>query len=253
MSSKITKLVLSVINNRGAKRLSTFNRLIGYFGRKASDQRVSNLHEELEKILEESHKKWPHYDYGEGYFYQSYSPLFIHGFRNTDFRFKLYKLDAILTPKTTMLDIGCNTGFLSLMSAKNCKHIDAFDNNPFLIQIAEKCKQFENIENINFSCLTFDELRPDGKYDLVLSLANHHTFDGNMRPEFRKYIEKIRKMMEKEGVLIFESHPGEFRQPSFKNQLAILKDFFHIENEQVVSTVKSAFDTNRVVVWMRAM
>jgi len=252
MSSKIVKLVLAVISNRGARRLSAFNRLISYLGRKGTDQRVSGLHDELEKILEESHKKWPHYDYGEGYFYQSYPPLFIQGLRNTDFRFKLYKLDSILTPKMVTLDIGCNTGFLSLMIAKNCKHIDAFDNNPFLIQIAEKCRQFENTENINYCCLTFDQFNSDLKYDLVLSLANHHTFDGNMCPEFRKYIERIRQMMQKGGLLIFESHPGEFRQPFFKDQLAILNDFFNIENERVVSTVKSAFDTNRSVVWMRA-
>ena len=130
-----------------------------------------------------------------GTFYQSYPTLSIRGLRQTDVRFEFYELNTRLKPETRVLDIGCNTGFLSLMIAKCCKQIDAFELNPFLIQIAEKCMEYEGIENAAFSCSDFDGFYDEQKkkgldetYDIVLSLANHHTFDGQMRPDFRDYM-----------------------------------------------------------------
>lgn len=253
MPASIGDLLYFVIRNKGVRRLSAFNRLLSAMAVKAGDAEISSLHGELELILEECHKKWPHYDYGEGYFYQGYPPLCIHGLRNTDFRFKLYRLDSILNSDAKVLDIGCNAGFLSLTIAKRCAYVDAFDNNPFLIRIAEQCCQFEALRNVTFSCSTFGEFKTASAYDIVLSLANHHTFDGNMRPDFRAYMEKIRGLMKNGGKLIFESHPGEHKAPSLRQQLDSLKDLFKIDAEMIVSTKGNIYDTNRLVAWLEAV
>lgn len=253
MPPKLSGLVAAIVKNGGVKRLSAMNRLLGFIAVKTAGSEIISLHNDLGLILEEYHKKWPYYDYGEGYFYQSYEPLLIHGLRNTAFRFKLYKLNSLLKTNMAVLDVGCNTGFLSIMAAKHCGHVDAFDNNPFLIRIAERCREFEGLRNISFLCSTFDEFNATSAYDLALFLANHHTFDGNMRPEFRSCMKKIRENMKTGGHLIFESHPGEYRTHFLRRHLDSLHGIFKINSEIVVSTRKSAYDTDRLVAWMEAV
>lgn len=253
MPRKLSELLLSVVKSKKTRRLSAFNELLDFFALKGKSNELVALHNELNLILEESHQKWPHHDYGEGYFYQSNHNLSIRGLRNTEFRFSFYRLGELLTKDTRVLDIGCNAGFLSLKMAGYCKHVDAFELNPFLIRIAKKCGQFEGIKNVTFSCSTFEDLPITSSYSMVLSLANHHTFDGNMRPDFRKYMERIRSIMESGGQLIFESHPEEYKDPLLKKHLDSVVDLFKIESEKVVLTKRSIFDTNRLVVWMRAV
>jgi len=246
-------LFWAVIRSKKARKMSAVNELLDYLSIKQSDQELILLHADLRSILADSEKRWPHYDYGEGYFYQSYPDLSIRGFRDTSFRYDLYKLPSILNKDMDVLDIGCNAGFLSLMMAKNCLHVDAFDNNPFLIRIAERCQIYEGIDNVSFSASSYEDFKINKKYSLILSLANHHTFDGNMRPKFRKYMEKIRSMIQDNGQLIFESHPNEFKDEMLKRNLESIDDLFKIESEQIVSTLKSFYDTNRLVVWLKAV
>jgi 2-polyprenyl-3-methyl-5-hydroxy-6-metoxy-1,4-benzoquinol methylase len=253
MPRKLSELLLSVVTSKKTKRLSALNELLDFFALRGKNNELIALHNELKLILEESHQQWPYHDYGEGYFYQSNHDLSIRGLRNTDFRFSFYRLEELLTENTRVLDIGCNAGFLSLKMARYCKHVDAFDLNPFLIRIAKKCSQFEGINNVTFSCSTFDDFPINSSYSMILSLANHHTFDGNMRPDFRKYMERIRKIIESGGQLIFESHPKEYKDPLLKKHLDSVADLFKIESEKLVLTRQSIFDTNRLVVWMSAV
>ncbi len=239
MSRKLSSILISVVKNKKMRRLSSINQLLDCLALKGEDDKLVSLHEELRNILDESYKGWPYHDYGEGYFYQSYPSLSIRGLRNTNFRFKFYRLDSILNKNMRVLDIGCNSGFLSLTMAKYCRHLDAFDNNPFLIRIAEQCREYEEIGNVKFSCFAFDEFPFTSTYSVVLSLANHNTFDGNMRPEFRGYLERIRSVMQKGGTLIFESHPGEHKDSFLKENLDSVRDLFQIDSEEVVSTKRS--------------
>ncbi len=253
MANNFFSLLSNIVQKRGAARLSAINKMMDYIALQGADEKLVSLHKKLENILEESHQKWPSYDYGEGYFYQSCPSLLIRGFRNTDLRLKIYKLDSILNREDKVLDIGCNAGFLSLTIAKYCSHIDAFDLNPYLIRMAERCREFKGIENVRYFTCSFDQLNVTSSYDLVLSLANHHTFDGNMQPEFRSYLERIRSIMAKGGKLIFESHPGEHKKPFLREQLQSVQDLFRIDSELEISTTKSVYDTNRLVVWLSAV
>ena len=58
------------------RRLSAINRYLEHLALKKADQKLKSLHNELISILDESHENWPHYDYGEGYYYQSYPTVF---------------------------------------------------------------------------------------------------------------------------------------------------------------------------------
>jgi SAM-dependent methyltransferase len=251
--NKSLNLLLSIVKSSGARRLSTCNKLLSYLAVNSAEESIVTLHQDLERILKESHEKWNSYDYGEGFFYQSYPALCIYGLRNTEFRFKLYRLTSLLNPNMKVLDIGCNTGFLSLTIAKYCKNIDAFDKNPFLIYIAERCRVHEGIENAKFYCGIFSDMNIIENYDVVLSLANHHTFDGNMRPEFRCYMEKIRGLLHKGGYLIFESHPNEYKNPLFNDQIHSLRNIFQIDSKTIVLNARSVYDNNRIVIWLRAV
>lgn len=246
-------IIGSVVKNRGMKRLSAVNRMLDYLSLQCADNKYKILHKNLQDILNESHEKWTSYDYGEGYFYQSYSPLIISGLRNTEFRFKLYKFDRIINQNDRVLDIGCNSGFLSLKIASRCKHVDAFDNNPYLIRIAELCRIFEGRENVRFQNCTFDNFLRTMPYSIILSLANHHTFDGNMRPEFSSYLRALRNMTVAGGKLIFESHPGEYKERSLKEQFVSNKDLFRIDEEMISSVKTNVLDTDRLVVWLTAV
>ena len=253
MNRNLLNLLWVVIKSKKARKLSALNEMLDYISLKHLDQKLNTLHVDLRSILADSKKKWPYYDYGEGYFYQSYPALSIRGFRDTGFRYDLYKFASILNKNMEVLDIGCNAGFLSLMMAKNCCHVDAFDNNPFLIRIAERCQVFEGIENVSFYTSSYDDFKTNKKYSLILSLANHHTFDGNMRPEFRTYMERIRSIIQDDGQLIFESHPNEYKDEMLKRNLESVDDLFKTGSEKIVSTLKSIYDTNRLVVWLKAV
>jgi SAM-dependent methyltransferase len=207
-------MLLSIVTSRKMRRLSAINRLVDHIAFKGvSDLKLKKLYAGLLDVLDESSSGWESYDYGEGYFYQSYPNLNISGLRKTELRFADYDEHGIFSSDKTVLDIGCNAGFLSLMVANKTRHVDAFELNPYLIRIAEMCRVFEGIENVRFVCSDFDSFDLADSYDIVISLANHHTFDENMRPDFREYMEKIRSVMPVDGMLLFESHPGEHRTP----------------------------------------
>ncbi|MBN1671910.1 MAG: class I SAM-dependent methyltransferase [Kiritimatiellae bacterium] len=165
----------------------------------------------------------------------------------------MYELDSRLRRDDEVLDIGSNAGFLSLMIAKRCARVDAVELNPYLVRIAQRCREFDGADNVSFLCSSFEDADLSGPYSLVLSLANHHTFDGNMRPDFRRYIERIRSLTASGGRLLFESHPGEYRRPELRQHLDEVRDLFQVNGERVTSSYRSVYDTNRLVVWLDAV
>ena len=172
-----------------------------------------NLHSELNLILSASKEHWTSHDYGEGYFYQGLNNLNISGIRDTESRVRAYKLTSLVKDKS-VLDIGCNSGFLDICLASSAKYIDALDINPFLIKCAEEVKDFTSISNINFFNKDFKDFSPaKQKYEVVLSFANHSTYDKNSVLDLHKYFEKISSLLVSGGTLIFESHHPTYETP----------------------------------------
>ena len=204
-------------------RITDYNKLL-----KFNDLTLWHFHEKINSILLEQSNNYKHYDYGEGYFYQSFDDLNITGYRNTKER--LNKLDLFeITKNKNVLDIGCNAGFVILSLSNVIKSGYGFDINPYLIEIANTAKNHLNISNCDFLDATFEDLPSNKNYDVVLSLANHSTFDNNTKYNLEEYFIKCSSFLKIGGLLVFESHPPKLEnENAIKDNIKIISQYFTI-------------------------
>ena len=160
-----------------------------------------NIRKKIYKMISSNQKT---FDYGNGYFYQSCEKIGISGLRHTKKRSDILNLNE-LTKGKTILDIGTNTGFFLFQIDNNFDSCDGIDWNPVLINIANEVKNYLKINNINFYIGNFLNFDFNKNYDVVLSLANHTTFDGGIK-DYKEYFNKIFKILRKDGLLVLESH-----------------------------------------------
>ena len=66
--------------------------------------------------------------------------------------------------------------------------------------------KFLDISNINFIEGDYANYKFKKKYDIIFSLSNHFTIDGNLNIGFEDYIWKIFDNINNDGILFFESH-----------------------------------------------
>jgi predicted O-methyltransferase YrrM len=144
--------------------------------------------------------------YCNSYPYQGLEKIGISGFKPSEERLKRYALDDILTEDKVVLDIGSNCGFLGVCIAEKVKHVDMVEFNPYLTSIAAKVIDAFGLKNVHSLLEDFTSHIPDKKYDVIFSLANHCTIDGNLHINFEEYIAKCFSCLNPDGYLIFESH-----------------------------------------------
>lgn len=186
------------------------------------------LHLKLNEVLLCAND-WGSYDYGEGYFYQGFKTAGLTGFRDTEARVETLGLLDLVRGKK-VLDIGCNTGFLDIILAKEAAQIEGFDINPFLIDIANKTKDFLRVSNISFNKNAFEKYESEGQFDVVLSLANHSTYDGNTKQNHLNYFNKCASCLESNGILVFESHPLSYESaPALHKTKDVISSIFKIQ------------------------
>jgi SAM-dependent methyltransferase len=160
----------------------------------------------LRKHLKAQNRSWPKEKrYTQGYFYQGLEELGITGGKPTGFRFAQYQVDDILN-NADVLDIGSNAGFVACYCAKKASSVTAVELNPFMNRIAKDAADYLHLKNIDIVDGDFSTFITDRKFDVVLSLSNHHTIDGNLHMGFEHYIEKIAALLKPDGYLLFESH-----------------------------------------------
>tara|TARA_B110000459_G_scaffold200076_1_gene247892 strand:+ start:480 stop:1337 length:858 start_codon:yes stop_codon:yes gene_type:complete len=170
------------------------------------DETLEALHKKLQDLKFDQEKNWDSMVYCGGYYYQGYKRIGIHGIKPTEPRMKNYEIDAYLSKDKTVLDIGSNSGWIASYLSDYSKNVDGIELNPYLVKMGEVTIDFLNITNVKFivaDFIKYDFLR---KYDVVFSLSNHFTIDGNLNIGFESYISKIFNTMNKEGILLFESH-----------------------------------------------
>ena len=139
--------------------------------------------------------------FGRGKFYQSFEKLHIDGQRPTKYRFFSYGLDRLLNKEHSVLDIGCNCGFLSLFVSEYVKSIDGIELNQTLVDIANETKSFLGVNNCNFFCSDFSQFSTDKKYDVIFSFAVHHWINMPMS----EYSAKLSDLLKQNGFVVFES------------------------------------------------
>ena len=73
---------------------------------------------------------------------------------------------------TTVLDVGCNSGFFSLdLAARGAKQVDGIDLRAANIERAQFVKEHYGAENVSFSVSDADDLPTGQQWDVVLNLG----------------------------------------------------------------------------------
>lgn len=191
------------------------------------------LHRELHDQLLGQSREWPTYDYGEAYWYQSSDELGITGLRDTTGRVEAFGLRDLVRDRS-VLEIGSNSGFLSLAIAPAARRVVAFEINPYLVEAGRIGARHLGVENVEFSVTSFEDFDPgDERFDDVLSFANHHTYDGNTRQGLDDYFRRCHELLRPGGRLIFESHPPALEGRDFARTVEIIERYFDLERSEV--------------------
>ena len=214
-------------------KISLLNRQQDYLALRHKPDLLA-LHYKLNKHLLRSSEEWDSYDYGEGYFYQGLDLIGLSGLRNTRQRVEAMELTERLCGKR-VLEIGCNSGFMALSVAESAERVVGFDINPHLIQIARDTADYLELNNTDFEVCRFEDFKCDDKFDVVLSFANHSTYDGNTEYSLRNYFERCKDLLVPGGSFLFESHPPAHEGDGLKDVCAIIGEMFDVQHQQVLN------------------
>lgn len=204
------------------------------------------LHKKLNKLRNKQIKNWRSYVYCEGYYYQGYNLIGINGIKPTEARIKNYGIDQFFTKTKSVLDIGANCGFLACHISNFVKEVDGIELNPFLVEMGQETKKFLSIKNVNFIQADFISYEFNRTYDIVFSLSNHYTIDGNLNLDFESYIKKIFKLLNSNGQMFFESHNvfGDDRDMDAK--FLIASKYFKLIDYKMVKAFYSSIDIDKL-------
>jgi len=88
---------------------------------------------------------------------------------------------------STVLDVGCNTGWYSFMAAKYGARVSGYDTNADFVKLARTIAG-----HIEYADVDFGTKDPGGTFDVIMYLSVHHCID----PEYihlRKTVEQYKK------------------------------------------------------------
>jgi spermidine synthase len=210
---------------------------------------LESLHESLERIRNQSIKEYPHYDYGSGYNYQSLEELNLSGFRLTEKRVSALNLNQRLQGKR-VLDIGSNMGCVLFSVRDSIKSGLGVEINKFLVEQSDLIASYLNSnKKLKFICTSFENLSKNQySFDVILSLANHSTYDGNTKQSLDSYFSKIYELLADDGQLIFESHPPEIEPyDNLEKTFDIIKKYFSTTKIEVKG-LNGFLDKNRTYI-----
>ena len=203
-----------------------------------TDLELKKLHNKLNGHLEEQSKNWKSFVYAkQNGFYQGFDEIKINGCRSTEKRFRRYKIEKFLSKQFSALDIGCNCGFFTIFASRYLDFMEGVEINPYLVEIANDTKNFLKIKNVNFYNSRFEDFEPNHNYDVIFSLANDETIDGNTKFTFEEYIQKIYNLLNENGFLIFETvSPDTYEPRLFQPKLKLLKKKFVVLEDKMVKS-----------------
>jgi len=210
---------------------------------------LTGLHKKIDQELKRQRKEYKCLRYSFGYPYQALNTLGVFGARSTEDRWATYDLSKYITTEQTILDIGCNCGFMSLYAVyrTGCK-ADAIDINPFMLNIGRHCAEMLRVDDhIRFICSDFAMYQEERQYGVVFSFAAHHTEDKRHRPDLPAYFERIHRLLLPGGLLIFESHGYDANNPEFQQRIRSMGDLFDIQEHRLL------FGGNRDLFYFRRL
>jgi len=199
---------------------------------------LKQLHSKLISQIKTQVKNWNSCVYAQkDLFYQGFDEIKLKGSRSTEKRFEQYGIKKYLNSNQTALDIGSNCGFFTLHISKFVGKIDGVEINPYLINIANYTKEFLKIKCAEFFVSSFEDFIPQKNYDLIFSLANDETIDGNTKFTFKEYIKKILDNSKNKALLIFETMAQDTYYPErFEPKLSHLKEHFEFLEDKIIES-----------------
>jgi 2-polyprenyl-3-methyl-5-hydroxy-6-metoxy-1,4-benzoquinol methylase len=202
------------------------------------ESKLKELQKKLRIHVDEQIEKWDSFVYAQqNGFYQGFEEIGIDGCRPTEKRFARYQIEKYLSKDKMVLDIGCNCGFLTIYLSRFLKHIDGVELNPFLTNIGKDTKEFLGEKNVEFHTSSFEEFKTDKKYEIIFSLANDDTIDGNTKFTFNEYIKKIQELIQPKGILMWETiSPDTYDPKLFEPKRKILEEKFILLEERMVKS-----------------
>lgn len=195
---------------------------------------LKKLHEQLDVFRQDQLEQWNSFVYCKGYYYQGYQRIGIQGIKPTEPRMDNYNISDFFNKEGKVLDIGCNSGFMACYLADHYKEVVGIELNPYLIRMGEAVKSHLGLNNLRFIEGNFIDHRFDEKFDAVFSLSNHFTIDGNLNIGFEEYIRKIYDIMNKGGILFFESHDINGDDSDLNEKFRIASRYFTLKKSKMV-------------------
>ena len=208
-------------------------------------------------LLDMQNKQWGK-PYCGGYAYQGYARIGVAGVKPTEERLHGYGFMSWLNPGMSVLEIGCNNGFMAIELARHAGLVDAVEYNPFLVEIGRITAEALNQTNVNFRVADFSSWMPSRRYDVVLSFANHCTIDGNLAVEFESFVAKLWGLTQEDGWLLFESHnvfgagtgaAGD--DGDLDRKFDILERYFELQDSKMTRAFVPSQDIDKLFVVLR--
>ena len=234
----------SFLARSATQRDGLSNRRNDYSAIKDNTQ-LRKLHFKLNSILLDQTDHWTSYDYGEGYFYQGLNEICVTGLRDTSARISALNMSEIVRGRK-VLDIGSNTGFVSIKLAETATSVEGIESNPYLNKIGTLTASYLEMTNVKFNDQSFEDFKASNSYGVVTSFANHSTFDGNTRQTVEEYVVKCHSLIEDGGLFLFESHAPAYEGSQLTNVLNLIEDHFKIIETSILHTGRR-FDDGRTL------
>ena len=161
------------------------------------------------------------YDYGEGFL----SKCSTNKVKRSGIQKRIIKLNLNhYLENSTFLDIGTNIGSIPLSLNNEFIFGIGIDHNETTIKVAQTIQKYLSIKKIEFISGDFLDYEFNKTFDVILSLANHSTFDERIK-NTELYFNKIYSLLNKNGILIVESH-----NPLYEKSEIYLKIIKNLEN-----------------------
>ncbi|MDR1125621.1 MAG: glycosyltransferase [Deltaproteobacteria bacterium] len=156
--------------------------------------------------------------------YQGLARIGLTGKREIERRFALYGLERYLKKDMELLETGCNCGFLSWLSAKHVKRVEAFDADKNYIFLGDMLKSAYKTDNLNYSVANFESFAPTRRYDFIISCAVY----GWVPLSFSAFVKRLDSWLKPGGCILFESHELPVHPEWKEHHLPYLKQTYEV-------------------------
>jgi SAM-dependent methyltransferase len=187
---------------------------------------LAPLHAQIRDILRRQAEEYEYRPYFNGEPYQSLAILGIFGERATEERFDAYELRRHITADDVVLDLGCNAGFVGLLTAyrTGCR-VHGIDINPYMIEIGQACARHLRIDDlVTLEACRIQDFEPPQPYTKIFSFATHWTDDENYRVAIEEHLDRMHEWLASRGTLILETHLDDVGDPRFEGAIEAMSD-----------------------------